>query len=159
MSQPPPPPQDPCPAPHLLHSVRSEGSSAALRWTGSGVVVELSGDLDLTCRDQLAHVAHLLARWSHRAVVDASRVTFVDVSGLRAVLDLAPPGGSLLVLEPSRPLLRLIDLLRQSTGWPPVLAVGPPERALVLRRPAPEPAARGVVDLAAHAELPTPRSR
>lgn len=127
-------------ATHLLRTVRTTGGSAVLRWRGDGVVVELSGELDLTCRDQLAQVRDVLAGWSHRAVVDAAGVTFVDVSGLRAVLELVPPGGALLVLEPSPVLLRLVDLLHRATAWPPEVPAGPRQRSIVLRRPAPEPA-------------------
>ncbi|MEH3078917.1 MAG: STAS domain-containing protein [Quadrisphaera sp.] len=142
----------------VLRRTSSEVATTTLRWTHDGVLVEVSGELDAGCTAQLAEVRHALAAWAHRAVVDAAGVTFVDVGGLRAVLELAPPGGSLLVLRPSRPLLRLLDLLQAATAWPAEMSVGPREEALVLRRPAPEPAEQRAAHVAANAVLPPPRS-
>jgi anti-anti-sigma factor len=71
----------PAPVPSLTLCTRGEGSA---------VIVELRGELDLTCspdlRDQLLG---LLRRRSARLVLDLSKVTYCDASGLAVLVGTA----------------------------------------------------------------------
>ncbi|WP_222710859.1 STAS domain-containing protein [Quadrisphaera setariae] len=131
------------------HALRSDGgpddlaapaatsvAAVILRWSGGRPVVGLSGEVDVSTAAQLRSVAALLERHGHRAAVDASGVTFLDAAGLHALVELAGPGGSLLVLRPSPAVLRLLDLLELSGVGPAVLRAGPREEAVVLRETA-----------------------
>nr|WP_255480656.1 STAS domain-containing protein [Quadrisphaera sp. RL12-1S] len=95
----------------------------------------MSGEVDVSAAAQLRSVHGLLDRHGQRATVEAAGVTFVDVAGLRALLELASPAGSLLVVHPSAAVLRLLDLLRCSGLGPQELRAGPREEAVLLREP------------------------
>ncbi|PWJ52672.1 anti-anti-sigma factor [Quadrisphaera granulorum] len=130
---------------HQLHEHHAEHSDGAhhpplatpfralVRWSATGPVVVLSGEVDLCCAEQLGALRDLLQRHGQRAVVDTSEVAFMDVGGLRALLALAGDGGSLLVLRPSAAVLRLLDLLAGTATGLSVVRAGPREEALVLR--------------------------
>ncbi|WP_180357621.1 STAS domain-containing protein [Streptomyces sp. NP160] len=109
-------------------------AAVALRWAGGRPVVHLSGEVDVSTAAQLQSVRALLHQHGQRlGSVDAAGVTFLDVAGLSALLELAGPGGSLLVLRPSPAVRRLLDLLERHGLGPAVLRAGPPEEAVVLR--------------------------
>lgn len=111
-----------------------DGSFLHVRWTGGGAVVVLSGEVDLSSEPRLAAVGRLLAGWDQRPVVDASGVTFLDVAGLGALSLLAGAGGSLLVVQPSACVLRLLHVLALAGCGPAVRSLGDDQQGVLLLR-------------------------
>jgi anti-anti-sigma factor len=82
---------------------------------GGRTVIVLDGELDLSARD-LADQAAAIAGEGKLAgfVMDLGGITFIDVAGLEAVLDLHRAGGAALpvhLVAASPPVQRLIGLL------------------------------------------------
>jgi anti-anti-sigma factor len=79
--------------------------------TLTAIVARVSGEIDLGSAPQLEeHLAHTDGK---PLLVDMSHVTFLDSSGLSALLRLRARANSLRVINPSEPvaqLLRLVDL-------------------------------------------------
>ena len=78
------------------------------------VVVQLAGELDLATAPELVdRLAVVRSRSASRIVVDVSRLTFVDSSGLNALVAAArPANGRLVVAAPSPHLARVLDIVR-----------------------------------------------
>lgn len=78
---------------------------------GFPCVVRLVGELDLA---SVSRVSERLADLHSDIEVDCSRLDFIDAAGLRALLAAqcacAARGSTLVVVEPSRPMRRLLDL-------------------------------------------------
>lgn len=91
---------------HFTASVKELRRGAAL--------LELSGEVDLATADLLrAEFEALVDRGLTDVVVDATRVTFMDSSGLHALLEgekIIHSGGSGVYLVPSQQVRRLLDL-------------------------------------------------
>jgi len=100
--------------------------SRTVSFSGNSAVAYLYGELDacsVTClRAQLAPVAMT----GRDIIVDLAALSFVDTTGLFALVDLqldaATAGGSLRLIDPPRPLCRLLEL----TGMKDLFAVGWP---------------------------------
>lgn len=101
------------------------------------VTVRFAGELDFgsaaAARDALAE----LVRGNRQVVVDLSRVTFLDVAGVRSLLvaqeRAVAGGGNLVVRHPSRSVRRILEL----TGTLPLLC--PDEAASPAPAAAPDP--------------------
>jgi anti-sigma B factor antagonist len=80
---------------------------------GHDVVLWLKGELDLGSVHRFAAAAEPYAA-SRRFVVDVGAVTFIDSSGLGALVDLATRaragGGTVVLAHPDRRILRLLEL-------------------------------------------------
>ena len=85
---------------------------------GSTTVLSLTGELDVATAELLRErVRKIVGRGNETAclVLDLSELTFLDVTGLGAVLEarrkLATVGGSLLLRRPRPMVLRMVELL------------------------------------------------
>lgn len=88
--------------------------SCETRQVGDLVAVSLGGEVDIaTRRSLLAEVAGRLAP-AARVVLDCSRVTFLDSSGLQGLLEVkraaAAAGAVFALAAPSRPVARILEL-------------------------------------------------
>src|SRR3954465_12115536 len=87
--------------------------------TRTALVARVSGEIDAQTAPQLEE---RLSHTSGKSLsVDMSRVTFLDSSGLSALLRLRARASSLRVINPSEPvarLLRLVDLYDHFCGLP-----------------------------------------
>jgi anti-sigma B factor antagonist len=96
---------------------------------GDWVVVTVSGEVDMatgpTLRDDLLGV---LARGNHRVVLDLSNVTFMDSSGLGALLGghrrARLLGGEVRLAAPSERVLEILRLTNLDRVFPLYLTVG-----------------------------------
>lgn len=82
----------------------------------SGPVVVLSGEADLTCAGQLsALITTQLCGGTRQLTVDVSGLRFADTASIRTLVlaakTLKERGGSLVLLRPRKPLVRMLDLL------------------------------------------------
>lgn len=95
------------PAPTGFHVDGSEIDGASL--------VVLNGELDLASAAQLVQAVSDLGAGSHPVILDLSAVTFVDSSGVRALLDteriVADKGRRLAFLRPGIAVTRLLELV------------------------------------------------
>jgi len=81
-----------------------------------GVVVALSGELDLAGTSELVHRAESgLPNGTSRVTFDLSNVSFVDVAGLRALVAATARarnlGHDVVVEPPPPPVARVVDLV------------------------------------------------
>lgn len=80
--------------------------------TEDGTVVYVRGEIDLTTHDTLVRMLDNAAAGSQDVIVDLSRTTFMDSSGLRALMELwqsqTAAGLDLLIRNPSDPILRTL---------------------------------------------------
>jgi anti-anti-sigma factor len=87
--------------------------------TPTALVARVSGEIDLASAPELEeHLSHTDGK---PVLVDMSRVTFMNSSGLSALLRLRAGTNSLRVINPSEPvaqLLRLVDLYDHFCGSP-----------------------------------------
>jgi anti-sigma B factor antagonist len=94
---------------------------------GHSVVVSVTGDVDLTSSGHLREVLRDAISESDNVVVDFAGLTFIDSSGLSALVDAhrraRDGGGTLTVRHPTAILRRLLDITRLRT----VLVIDPPE--------------------------------
>jgi anti-sigma B factor antagonist len=86
------------------------------------VLVTLFGELDTATAPVLRDsLTHLVNEGATRLEVDVSELTFIDSTGLTVLMDqrhrLRTRGGLLILLAPSRPILRMLDV----TGLAPFL--------------------------------------
>jgi anti-sigma B factor antagonist len=82
---------------------------------GDVLVVTVSGEVDLTTAPELTRAIHLTSAHTSRLVADLAGVTFLDSSGLNALVRgcraLEERGiGFRLVADPGGPVRRLLDL-------------------------------------------------
>jgi anti-sigma B factor antagonist len=75
-------------------------------------VVYVRGEVDLTTHDTLVRMLDDAAARSQNVIVDLSRTTFMDSSGLRTLMELwhsqTAAGLDLLIRNPSDPVLRTL---------------------------------------------------
>ena len=83
---------------------------------GRQPVVELIGELDVASAAQARSTLEPLVSQAQTLTIDATQLTFADVSGLDVLLaaaeDLQSRGGRVVVRHPTRIVRRVIDLLR-----------------------------------------------
>lgn len=94
---------------------KDRGLSIAVDEVADGtLVVALEGELDLATAPALvARFDALRGRAASCIVVDVSRVTFIDSSGLNALVSAARPvPGRLVVAAPSAHIARVLDIVR-----------------------------------------------
>lgn len=87
--------------------------------TPTALVARVSGEIDLQSAPELEE--HIPRTDGRSLLVDMSRVTFMDSSGLSALLRLRAGGNCLRVINPSEPvaqLLRLVNLYDHLCGSP-----------------------------------------
>jgi anti-anti-sigma factor len=82
---------------------------------GSAAVLALRGELDMLSAPLLAHEIHVASEnRPERIVLDLRGLDFMDVSGLRAILDAARSarreGRSLVIANPMPHIVRLLEL-------------------------------------------------
>ena len=84
------------------------------------VAIRVAGELDLSTADALRRLLERALRSGRPVLIDLSDVTFIDVSGLRAVLDPAASGrgtsGCVVTVVASPAVLRLLRLLPIDVG-------------------------------------------
>jgi anti-sigma B factor antagonist len=92
-----------------------------------GATVHVSGELDMaTANDLIEGVRRSLLRGPGDLTLDLSGLSFMDSTGLLALLDLSKQlegRGRLIVLSSPRPVARLLQLARADTI--PNLVIGP----------------------------------
>jgi anti-anti-sigma factor len=83
---------------------------------GDAVLLVASGELDVAAQDEFTASAEALLPLMADVIVDLSDVSFMDSSGLHALLHLrvsaVAAGGSLVVRSPSPQVQRLLELTR-----------------------------------------------
>lgn len=87
----------------------------------------LKGELDMATAGDLSELLKTAARKNDRIVLDLSEVSFMDSSGLRALLEgagLPKDSGPLVLLDPSPQVRRVLDI--SIPGGMPGLEVRPP---------------------------------
>lgn len=82
---------------------------------GSGeVVVYLAGELDLAARDRLAEALTVASATAHRLVIDLSRTTFIDSTGVKALVDVwrcrVDAQRDLVLREPAPVVMRTLEM-------------------------------------------------
>jgi anti-sigma B factor antagonist len=98
-------------------------------------LISLHGEIDLSNRDELIHrLTSLMVPAHRRYTLDFAAVTFMDCSGITAVLTLdrhlRDVGGTLRVGAASPQVARVFDLLARHAGFPDRLMPHPaPRRA------------------------------
>jgi anti-sigma B factor antagonist len=98
--------------PFEVYCAGEEGAAGLERRT----VLCVSGDVDLLTSPRLASaVAGALTGRNQHVVIDLARVEFIDVTGVRVLMDAASrarqAGGDLLLRSPSRAARRTLELL------------------------------------------------
>lgn len=86
-----------------------------MKWTGTTVILTLSGELDLVVADDLDLAMRELADSSAtRIVLDVSQLEFADAVGVRALVrarDVAAASGrTLVVTKPTPAVARVLDM-------------------------------------------------
>lgn len=88
--------------------------------SGASIVV-LAGELDLATSPQLVAAASRLETGTQPVILDMDAVTFVDSSGVRALLDaerlVGDKGRRLALYRPSTAVTRLLDLVDLRTRF------------------------------------------
>ena len=78
------------------------------------LVVYLVGDLDLSVRDHIVEALTHASAMTHRLVIDLSRTTFIDSTGLKALVDVwrcrEDAGRELVVREPAPVVVRTLEM-------------------------------------------------
>jgi anti-anti-sigma factor len=91
---------------------------------GGASVIVVSGELDLATSPQLLALASRLDARAEPVILDLSAVTFVDSSGVRALLDAdriaGDKGRRLALYQPSIAVTRLLDLVDLRSRFPEV---------------------------------------
>lgn len=100
-------PGPPPACPHVRVLVRPDEEQA---------LVVLRGEVDVAAAAPLSQVRQWLDEQHLDAVVDASRVAFLDCAGWSAVCSLAPAGSEPLVRRPSSAVRRLLAALAVAGG-------------------------------------------
>ncbi len=90
---------------------------------GERAILTVRGELDAYSAPALEdHVARLLGDDRHDIVLDLSQTTFLDSSGLRAILTayrrIGERGGKLALRRPSEPVLRLLEITGLTEHFP-----------------------------------------
>jgi anti-anti-sigma factor len=84
-----------------------------------GMALRLIGELDLsTVDDLLGGVEDRLVEGRGDLVIDASALAFIDSTGVKALVDIARrlgPGRELVLVRPSPPAARTLELLSASS--------------------------------------------
>lgn len=89
------------------------GFSYQVRSDEAIVIVEVSGDVDMSVAGQLSEVLDPLITAEARVVLDCSGVIFFDSMGLRVTvqaMQLAKDVGATFALIPSQPVTRVLEL-------------------------------------------------
>jgi anti-anti-sigma factor len=86
----------------------------------------LKGELDMATAEDLSELLKTAAAKDDPIVLDLSEVSFMDSSGLRALLEAAglPTGGPVVIQDPSPQVRRVLDI--SIPGGTPGLEVRPP---------------------------------
>jgi anti-sigma B factor antagonist len=94
---------------------------------GDSAVVSVTGDVDLTSSGHLGEVLREAIQEADNVVVDFAGLSFIDSSGLSALVDAhrrtRDGGGTLTLRHPTAMLRRLLDITRLDT----LLMIDPPE--------------------------------
>ncbi len=81
---------------------------------GDALVVAVTGEVDLSTASEVSKALELVSEQTSRVVVDLSAVTFLDSSGINALLTgqrgLAENGIGLCVVAPGGPVRRVFEL-------------------------------------------------
>jgi anti-sigma B factor antagonist len=86
-----------------------------VRQDGRAVIVSMSGELDAFTAPDLADVCqHVFERGTREVVIDLTDTSFLDSSGLRALVGarqlFGAAGGSVRLSHPSEPVTRLLAI-------------------------------------------------
>jgi anti-anti-sigma factor len=88
---------------------------AAIDKTTDGAVVAVGGEIDLANASELAEMLEPLRQSGSPVTVDLADVTFIDSSGLHALLEFAARSvngnGPLTIANPSRTALRVMEIV------------------------------------------------
>jgi anti-anti-sigma factor len=88
-----------------------DGFAISSQCTGTTVRITVAGELDIATATHLReHTSRPLAEPTELVVLDLTDVSFIDSSGLHALLDAAAQGDSRLRIVPSPVCLRLFDI-------------------------------------------------
>jgi anti-sigma B factor antagonist len=85
-------------------------------------VLAVSGAIDLQTRVQLLEAGHhALASSPPRLVLDLDNVTFIDSTGIGALVELghdaSDSGGGLVLRNPSRRVIRILEISGLADAW------------------------------------------
>jgi anti-sigma B factor antagonist len=101
---------------------RSDGTFRVEAEPGSRTLL-LSGELDMAYAEALTDAASPLMEQPGDVTFDLSRLSFIDSSGLLALLRTADrlEGGSLILRQPSDPVRRVLDLVELAVVSPRIV--------------------------------------
>ena len=95
---------------------------AAITFDGDGIVIELSGEIDLSNVGTLrAKLEPVVATRAQPVVFDLHDLAFMDSSGIALLLQIAAKARSVRIRQPSALVRRMIE----ATGLSNVLAIEP----------------------------------
>ena len=107
----------------------SEGFTSPIRVESSTVdgvcSIKVSGEVDAhSCEEMRAALVAAFADGQRTIAVDLADVSFIDSSGLRVLIsaykNAEEAGGSLVVVAPSEPVVRLLEITGQLERFVPV---------------------------------------
>ena len=103
---------------------QSDGDAAACRagitFDGEGIVIELSGEIDMSNVDELrAKIEPVVAKRPQPVVFDLRDLAFMDSSGIALLLQITARAESVRLRRPSALLRRMIE----ATGLADVLVI------------------------------------
>lgn len=90
---------------------REQEFSASIRFEGSSAMVAVTGELDLATAPRLELNLGWCRRTSSSIVLDLSEITFIDLSGLKPVLDSIRSGHPTSIGSTSKVVRRLFSLI------------------------------------------------
>jgi len=81
---------------------------------GDAAVIAVMGDLDMGKYQTLCDSAEAIVPLVSRLIIDMSEISFIDSSGLRAILNIEAAASAsttrLVLRSPTAPVLRLLDV-------------------------------------------------
>jgi anti-sigma B factor antagonist len=100
------------------------GIRIAVAPVDGATVLSVDGELDMATADRLVGAATEIPAGYEPLVLDLSRVSFLDSSGMRALLDVADTaagaGRPVALLQPSVAVTRLLDLVDLRSSFPEI---------------------------------------
>ena len=90
--------------PELFSLIRSQ--------QGASEIVSLAGELDMAHASEVAETLDALADDSRPVIVDLSELTFIDSSGIHAILRPRPQGGVVVLVCPPGNIQRVLSVTK-----------------------------------------------
>ena len=93
-------------------NTEAETFSMSRRTQDASEIVMLSGELDMVHAPTVAETLDALADGEHPLIVDLSELTFIDSSGIHAILRPRPQQGTVLLVCPPGNIQRVLSVTK-----------------------------------------------